>query len=50
MTLNLDKAFDFGFNTFDSNGKILISDILEKPKMMGIEEGMKVNFQTSHQR
>jgi len=50
LTPNLDRAFDAGFISFDSNGEILISDTLEKPQMLGIEESMKINFKTLHQR
>lgn len=47
---NLDKAFDTGFISFDVNGKILISEVLESPKILGIENGMKINFEKSHQQ
>ena len=49
LTPNLDKAFDSGFISFDTDGKILISEILEEPKMLGIEDEMKINFQKNHQ-
>lgn len=46
---NLDKAFDTGFISFDRNGKILISEVLESPKILGIEDDMKIRFEKSHQ-
>ena len=48
LTPNLDKAFDSGFISFDTDGRILISEILEEPKMLGIEDEMKINFQKNH--
>lgn len=48
LTPNLDKAFDSGFISFDTKGKILISEILEKPKILGIERGIKINFENRH--
>lgn len=48
LTPNLDKAFDSGFISFDTEGKILISKTLEKPKMLGIESGMKIDFENGH--
>jgi putative restriction endonuclease len=50
LTPNLDKAFDNGFISFDTNGKILISGVLEKPRLLGIEDRMKIKFETHHQR
>ncbi len=50
LTPNLDKAFDTGFISFDENGKIMISEILERPKILGIENGMKIRFGNSHRR
>jgi predicted restriction endonuclease len=50
LTPNLDKAFDNGFITFDMKGKILISDILEKPELLGIEDKMKIKFERQHQK
>ena len=49
LTPNLDKAFDSGFISFDSKGKILISDFFESPNVLGIEEGMKIKFENAHQ-
>jgi len=50
LTPNLDKAFDSGFISFDPDGKILISDILGKPKMLGIESHMKIDFDDAHSK
>lgn len=50
LTPNLDKAFDTGFISFDPKGKILISDIFKRSKMLGIEEGMKIKFENAHRR
>jgi hypothetical protein len=50
LTPNLDKAFDNGFISFDANGKILISEVLEKPALLGIMDSMKINFESNHQR
>ncbi len=47
---NLDKAFDTGFISFDSKGKILISDVFESPKMLGIDAHMKITLKNAHQR
>ncbi len=48
LTPNIDKAFDTGFISFDSKGKILISDIFDSPKGLGIEDGMRINFENAH--
>lgn len=50
LTPNIDKAFDTGFISFDSKGKILISDIFDSPKELGIEDGMKIKFENAHRR
>lgn len=50
LTPNLDKAFDNGFISFDSTGKILISKLLEKPNMMGVNSGMNVDFNLYHHK
>ncbi|MEX1013860.1 MAG: HNH endonuclease [Candidatus Paceibacterota bacterium] len=50
LTPNLDKAFDSGFISFDGNGRILISDVLESPNILGFENGMKIKFEKSHQQ
>ncbi|WP_234573056.1 HNH endonuclease [Rhodohalobacter sp. 614A] len=48
LTPNLDKAFDRGFVTFGTNGKILISDILEKPDVLGIDDNMNIKLESAH--
>ncbi len=48
LTPNLDKAFDAGFISFDSMGKILISNFLESPKTLGIEVDMNIRFENYH--
>lgn len=50
LTPNLDKAFDTGFISFDTRGKILISDVFESPNMLGIEANMNIRFENAHQR
>ncbi len=50
LTPNIDKAFDSGFISFDSKGKILISDVFESPKMLGIEEDMNIKFENNHRK
>ena len=46
---NIDKAFDLGFISFESNGSIVISDYIENIETLGIRSDMKVNFQKEHQ-
>jgi len=50
LTPNLDKAFDTGFISFDLKGKILISDVFESPKVLGVETDMKIRFEKAHRR
>jgi hypothetical protein len=50
LTPNLDKAFDTGFISFDSKGKILISDVFEAHEMLGIGSDMKIKFVNAHRR
>jgi putative restriction endonuclease len=50
LTPNLDKAFDNGFISFDSKGKILISKLLERPSKIGIKRDMKVIFNIKHHK
>jgi hypothetical protein len=44
----LDKAFDLGLISFDTNGKIVISQLLEEPGNLGVYEGMRVMLQPEH--
>ncbi len=46
---NLDRAFDHGFMSFDYSGNVIISPLLQQPKMLGIEEGMSVSLADYHQ-
>lgn len=50
LTPNLDKAFDKGLISFDSNGKILVCNIFVSPKMLGIEPDMNIKFDKAHRR
>lgn len=45
---NLDKAFDKGFISFKKNGEVIISELLEKPSILGIDSGLKINLSESH--
>lgn len=46
---SLDKAFDIGFISFDSSGKILLSPQLETPETLGIFEDQKIAITPHHQ-
>jgi len=48
LLANLDKAFDKGFISFEHNGKILISEALEKPEVLGIHQQMKLAVRDAH--
>jgi len=50
LTPNLDKAFDNGFISFDSKGNILISEVFESPKILGIEANLNIKFENAHRR
>lgn len=50
LTPNLDKAFDTGFISFDSKGKILMSDVFESHTVLGIETDMKIRFENAHRK
>lgn len=45
----LDRAFDLGYVSFDTNGKILISPIIEYPEVVGISDSMSIAIQEAHQ-
>jgi len=45
---NLDKAFDLGYVSFDSEGKILISKKIDKPETLGINENLYINISINH--
>lgn len=48
LVANVDRAFDKGFITFDSNGKIVISKQLNDPEKIGIFDSMKVSLSKEH--
>ncbi|WP_375753588.1 HNH endonuclease [Vibrio sp. HN007] len=48
LLANLDKAFDLGFISFDDSGKVLISDYLEDPEMIGLNEDMSFSIYPEH--
>ena len=45
---NIDKAFDLGFISFKSNGKIMISSELEEPEKLGVTEVQEVKLNDRH--
>jgi len=49
LLANLDKAFDLGFITFDEAGKIIVSDFIEQPEILGIHNKMSVDLIEPHQ-
>lgn len=50
LTPNIDKAFDNGFLSFDKKGRIMISNIFENPKLLGINNEMSVTLHSEHRR
>lgn len=46
---NLDKAFDQGYITFSDTGKIQLSEQLETPDVLGVDQGMHIRLATQHQ-
>lgn len=48
LLANLDKAFDKGFISFEHNGEILISQVLEKPEVLGIHKQMTLAVREAH--
>lgn len=48
LLANIDKAFDLGFISFKNDGKILISQALESPEVLGIHEEMSFNIHQKH--
>jgi len=49
LLLNLDKAFDLGYITFKTQGKIVISSTLEQPDKLGLNALMQVRLESRHQ-
>lgn len=45
---NLDKAFDKGFISFKSSGEIILSELLQEPKKLGINDQMKIKVTEDH--
>lgn len=48
LTPNLDGVFDCGLITFRETGEILLSPLLTKPYLLGIESSMKVRLVDRH--
>ncbi len=46
---NLDKAFDLGYISFTENGQIKVSEFVESPGNLGIQETMQINLERQHQ-
>ena len=44
----LDRAFDSGLISFDEQGKILISPLLEEPQLLGVSKKMSVKLDKNH--
>jgi predicted restriction endonuclease len=49
LLANLDKAFDRGYISFLDTGKIVISEKLAEPEVLGINSKMRVSLQRYHQ-
>lgn len=49
LLANLDKAFDLGYITFLSSGKIVVSESIERPELLGVENDMHVKLERQHQ-
>jgi hypothetical protein len=45
---NLDKLFDRGYISFQNNGQILISDMIENCEELGINQEMKIKLEKNH--
>lgn len=45
---NLDKAFDKGFISFKKNGEIILSEVLQEPHKLGINDQMKIKVSNDH--
>lgn len=46
---SLDKVFDKGLITFEGNGRIKVSELLEMPSSFGISNDMNVKLEKNHQ-
>ncbi|VEL95235.1 hypothetical protein ALT761_00186 [Alteromonas sp. 76-1] len=49
LLANLDKAFDRGYISFLDTGKIVISEKLAEPEVLGINSKMRASLQRYHQ-
>jgi predicted restriction endonuclease len=49
LLANIDKAFDLGFVTFNTDGGIVVSEFIEKPDVLGIHKKMKIDLVEQHQ-
>ncbi len=47
---NFDKAFDKGFISFRKNGDVLISKLLQKPEILGINPDLRIRVSDQHQQ
>ena len=50
LSPNLDKAFDKGFVTFDTNGSIRLSPLLTEAAKLGITPSMKIVLKPEHEK
>lgn len=50
LSPNLDKAFDKGFITFETNGAIRLSPLLTDAAKLGITSSMKIVLQPKHEK
>jgi predicted restriction endonuclease len=46
---NLDKAFDQGYISFNHKGRIQLSEQLETPQTLGVDQDMRITLETHHQ-
>ncbi len=46
---NLDKAFDLGYISFTEKGQIQVSEFVEAPHNLGIQQTMQINLVSQHQ-
>ena len=49
LLANLDKAFDKGFISFETSGRIILSSTLEQPSVLGIHPKMTLKVRDAHQ-
>lgn len=49
LLANLDKAFDKGFISFETSGRIILSSTLEQPSVLGIHRQMTLSVRDAHQ-